>query len=139
MNAKSNACFPLPTLILILSKALKYKLLIGGGLKIFDQGIFEGNSPIPGKNGTPFASTFKGEQSGYTLENILTYDKTFGEHSFGITALQSAAGQEYNTSTMGAQNLPYETAKWYNLGTRYAHCEQHKFRRVSIAFIYGSH
>ena len=97
-------------------EGLKYKLLIGQDLQIFDQGIFEGQYTNTRKNGTPFASTFKGEQSGYTLENILTYDKTFGEHSLGITALQSAAGQEYNTSSMGAQNLPYETAKWYNLG-----------------------
>ena len=54
--------------------------------------------------------------TGYTLENIITYDKTFGEHSIGITALQSAAEQQFNSDFSGAQNLPYETAKWYNLG-----------------------
>ncbi|HZB13116.1 MAG TPA: TonB-dependent receptor [Chryseolinea sp.] len=97
-------------------KGLKYKFLLGQDLQLFDQGIFEGQFTNTRKNGTPYASTFTGEQSGYTLENIITYDKEVGEHSFGVTALQSAASQEYNTSTMAAQNLPYETAKWYNLG-----------------------
>jgi TonB-linked SusC/RagA family outer membrane protein len=99
-----------------LIEGLKYKFLLGQDLQIFDLGIFEGQFTNPRKNGSPFASIRKGERSGYTLENLLTYNKSFAEHSLGLTFLQSAAHQEGNESFMGAQNLPYETAKWYNLG-----------------------
>src|SRR6185436_7668294 len=68
------------------------------------------------KNGTPSASLDKAEQYGYTMENLLTYNKSFGEHSFGLTFLQSAAKQQYNTSNLAAANLPYETMLWNNLG-----------------------
>jgi TonB-linked SusC/RagA family outer membrane protein len=99
-----------------LIEGLKYKFLIGQDLQIFDLGIFEGQFTNTRKNGSPFASIRQAEQSGYTLENLLTYNKSFGEHALGLTFLQSAAHQEYNDSFMGAQNLPYENAKWNNLG-----------------------
>ena len=95
---------------------LKYKFLIGQDVWTRDRGIFEGQFTNPRKNGSPFGSFYQGEQTGYTLENLLTYNKSFGEHSIGLTALQSAAHQEYTESFMGAQNLPYESALWYNLG-----------------------
>jgi TonB-linked SusC/RagA family outer membrane protein len=97
-------------------EGLKYKFLLGQDLWTLDRGIFEGQFTNTRKNGSPFGSFYQGEQSGYTLENIITYDKAFGEHSIGLTGLQSAAHQEFTESFMGAQNLPYEHMKWYNLG-----------------------
>jgi len=99
-----------------LVKGLKYKLLLGQDLQIADRGVFEGQFTNTRKNGTPFASTEHYENSGWTLENIITYDKSFGEHTIGITGLQSAQENEYRYSFMGAQNLPYESAQWWNLG-----------------------
>lgn len=99
-----------------IAEGLKYKFLLGQDLWTIDRGIFEGQFTNTRKNGSPFASRLQGEQSGYTLENIITYNKSFGEHSLGLTALQSAAEQQYSETFMGAQNLPYESAKWYNLG-----------------------
>jgi TonB-linked SusC/RagA family outer membrane protein len=99
-----------------LIEGLTYKFLIGQDLQMLDRGIFEGQFTNTRKNGSPFASIFQAEQSGYTLENLLTYNKSFGEHAIGLTFLQSAAEQEFTSSFMGAQNLPYETAKWHNLG-----------------------
>ena len=97
-------------------EGLTYKFLIGQDLQMVDRGIFEGQFTNTRKNGSPFASFYQGEQSGYTLENLLTYNKSFGEHDLGLTFLQSAAEQEFTESFMGAQNLPYEQMKWYNLG-----------------------
>jgi TonB-linked SusC/RagA family outer membrane protein len=99
-----------------LMEGLTYKFLLGQDLQMLDRGIFEGQFTNTRKNGSPFASLFQAEQSGYTLENLLTYNRSFGEHALGVTLLQSAAEQKFNSSFMGAQNLPYETAKWYNLG-----------------------
>jgi hypothetical protein len=50
------------------------------------------------------------------MENLLTYNKSFGEHSLGLTFLQSAAEQKFESSTMAAANLPYESATWNNIG-----------------------
>ena len=97
-------------------EGLKYKFLLGQDWQTIQRGIFEGQFTNTRKNGSPYGSLFEGEQWGYTLENLLTYNKSFGEHTLGLTALQSAASQEYNTSNIAAQNLPYESAQWNNLG-----------------------
>ncbi len=99
-----------------LIKGLQYKFLIGKDLWNQQRGIFEGQFTNTRKNGTPSASLIKGEEDGYTLENLLTYNKSFGEHALGLTFLQSAAEQTYTYSQTAAQNLPYETALWHNLG-----------------------
>jgi TonB-linked SusC/RagA family outer membrane protein len=97
-------------------EGLKYRFLFGTDFWKRDRGIFEGQYTNTRKNGTPYASLYQGEQFGYTMENLLTYNKSFGEHALGLTALQSAAHQEFTEASMGAQNLPYEHMKWYNLG-----------------------
>jgi len=97
-------------------KGLKYKFLIGLDHYNYQRGNFEGQYTNTRKNGTPYGSLEKAEQYGYTLENLLTYTKSFGEHNLGVTALQSIAEQQYNTSNLAAANLPYETALWNNLG-----------------------
>lgn len=99
-----------------IAKGLTYKLLFGVDVQNYQQGIFEGQFTNTRKNGTPYASLFKGQQFGYTLENILTYTKSLGDHTIGATALQSAAHQEYESGSTAAANLPYETMTWNNLG-----------------------
>ena len=97
-------------------EGLKYKFLLGQDYQSFEQGIFEGQFTNTRKNGTPYASIFKAEDFGYTLENLLTYNKSFGQHDVGATMLQSVAQQNLTSSNMAAANLPYETALWHNLG-----------------------
>ncbi len=111
-----------------ITKGLTYKFLLGQDQYYQQRGIFEGQFTNTRKNGTPFGSLEKFEQSGYTLENLLTYNRAFGEHNVGVTLLQSAAEQKYQISSTAAQNLPYESAFWNRLdlgtvtsyGTNYA-------------------
>lgn len=95
---------------------LKYKFLVGQDYQYYEQGIFEGQFTNTRKNGTPYASLAKAQDFGYTLENLLTYNKSFGQHGIGATFLQSVAQQNFNSSDLAAANLPYETALWHNLG-----------------------
>jgi TonB-linked SusC/RagA family outer membrane protein len=97
-------------------KGLTYKFLLGEDLQIFERGNFEGQFTNTRKNGTPFTSLEKAKEFGYTLENLLTYNTSVGEHNIGATFLQSAAEQQYDYSIIAATNLPYETAQWHNLG-----------------------
>jgi len=97
-------------------EGLKYKFLIGLDHYNYSAGNFEGQYTNTRKNGTPSASYGKAEEYGYTMENLITYNKSFGEHSFGLTFLQSAAEQKGNFTQTTVANLPYETMLWYNLG-----------------------
>ncbi|SHL66366.1 TonB-linked outer membrane protein, SusC/RagA family [Chitinophaga jiangningensis] len=53
----------------------------------------------------------------WTVENILSYDRTFAEkHSVNVTALYSAEQQKFNTSSMAAKGIPSDAFQFYNLG-----------------------
>lgn len=95
---------------------LTYKFLFGQDLQTFQRGIFEGQFTNTRKNGTPSASLEKAQRFGYTLENLLTYKKSIGDHDIGLTFLQSAAEQTLESNAVSASNLPYESALWNNLG-----------------------
>jgi TonB-linked SusC/RagA family outer membrane protein len=97
-------------------EGLTYKFLIGQDYQYFERGIFEGQYTNTRKNGTPYASIEKAQDFGYTLENLLTYNKSIGQHALGATFLQSVAQQNFTMNSASAANLPYETAFWHNLG-----------------------
>ena len=99
-----------------LLEGLQYKFLLGQDLWNRQRGVFEGQFTNTRKNGTPFAQLEEQQEWGYTLENLLTYNKSFGEHTIGLTFLHSVAEQEFKYNQTAAQNIPYETALWYNLG-----------------------
>ena len=53
---------------------------------------------------------------GWTLENLLYYNKTIGVHSIGLTLMESA--EKYRTEGINIRgyNVVYPTSKWYDLG-----------------------
>ncbi len=54
----------------------------------------------------------------WTIENLLTYDRTFaGKHSINVVALYSAEQNKYNYSSMSAKSIPVESFQFYNLGS----------------------
>ncbi len=62
------------------------------------------------------ATVNNGEEWGYTIENLLTYDKAFGKHRFNFVGLYSIQeGQSFNTSVT-KQNITENFIQWYNLG-----------------------
>jgi TonB-linked SusC/RagA family outer membrane protein len=99
-----------------ITKGLKFKVLFGEDYQDYQRGQFQGTNTQARKNGSPAANLEKIQNFGYTLENLLTYNKTFGEHNLGLTALQSIQQQTRKQSILGATNLPYESALWNNLG-----------------------
>ena len=112
----TNRVFTSAYLDAAIIKGLKFKVLFGQDYQAYERGNFEGQWTNVRKNGTPAASLETVQEFGYTLENLLTYNKSFGEHSLGLTALQSAQQQTRTSTNLAASNLPYETALWYNLG-----------------------
>ncbi len=96
---------------------LKYKLLGGVDVRYVDRGVFDGTFTNVQKNGLPGAQYQNQANQGYTVENLLTYNKTIGAHNLGATFLQSVQGNKYENHQTAVQGLPYESQLWYNLNT----------------------
>lgn len=53
----------------------------------------------------------------WTVENLLTYDRTFaGKHTLNVLALYSAERNKYNRSSVAAKDIPSDAFQFYNLG-----------------------
>ena len=48
----------------------------------------------------------------YTLDNLLYYDRTIGEHTFGLTLLQSQTGYTQETSNITGNGVPLSSQLW---------------------------
>ena len=51
------------------------------------------------------------------VENILSYDKSFGEHDFSLVGLFSAQTSRDESSSLSAQGIPITRSTFYALGT----------------------
>ncbi|MEQ9443205.1 MAG: TonB-dependent receptor [Cyclobacteriaceae bacterium] len=54
--------------------------------------------------------------SNFTLDNIISYQKTVGDHDFTITGVQSTFQERIETMNSRTDNLPYNSL-WYAMGT----------------------
>jgi TonB-linked SusC/RagA family outer membrane protein len=101
-----------------IAEGLKYKFLIGPDVRYYTNGYFEGQYTNPRKNGTPYARYRNEISTGWTMENLFTYNKTLGsDHSLGLTFLQSMQRQNWEWHETSVEGLPYEKQLWYNLST----------------------
>ncbi|MBV7532124.1 TonB-dependent receptor [Chitinophaga sp. sic0106] len=76
------------------------------------QGVNSVNATTESSAGVSNSQTYH-----WTVENILSYDRTFAEkHSVNVTALYSAEQQKFNTSSMAAKGIPSDAFQFYNLG-----------------------
>lgn len=68
----------------------------------------------PGQGNT--ASVNNAEGYGYTLENILTYDKTIGKHKFTLTGLYSYQEDHSHNTFVSKDSIDEDFIQFYNLG-----------------------
>ncbi|WP_338874961.1 TonB-dependent receptor [Spirosoma sp. SC4-14] len=95
---------------------LKYRVNFGPDFTINRYGRFIGSLTNARKGGDPQASSSNNFGFNYTLENVVTYNKKFGDHNFGITGLQSIQRDNYEAYGINVQGVPAETQQFYNLG-----------------------
>jgi TonB-linked SusC/RagA family outer membrane protein len=100
-----------------LLKDLKYRVNIGLDYRQDEFGQFLGSN-TPFRNGAiNDAVVENGDAWGYTIENLLIYDKTFKEkHKFNFTALYSAQEEQGNSSRTQVQGVFADYVQFYNLG-----------------------
>ncbi len=97
---------------------LKYRVNLGLDFIQGNNGNYTGegvNNSNPATEST--AGISNSQTYHWTIENILSYDKTFAQkHNVSITALYSAEQQKYNSSSMSAKDIQSQEFQFYNLG-----------------------
>ncbi|WP_449398538.1 SusC/RagA family TonB-linked outer membrane protein [Chryseobacterium wanjuense] len=96
---------------------LKYRLNIGLDYRTANSGNYTGVG-VFNTNPQDLSSAGRGNNQTYhwVLENLLTYDRTFGKHKVNAVGLYSAEGNRFTSSYMSARNVPADFFQYYNLG-----------------------
>lgn len=97
---------------------LKYRINLGLDYIQFNNGGYTGQGVGDGLNPNTVSSASVDNRSTYhwTLENILTYDRSFGKHTINAVALYSAEQSKYTRSQMSGQDIPADAFEFYNIG-----------------------
>jgi len=99
-------------------EGLSYKINFGPDIRNYRRGQFRSSLTNDNRGGPADAELENTEDIGYTLENIVNYNKSFGErHGLNVTLLQSVQSSRYERHYTAVANLPYESQTFYNIGT----------------------
>jgi len=99
-------------------QGLTYKLNFGPDFRHWREGVYiDGTSSLKvnanGSAGTNYARLQNRRDLSWTVDNIITYDRTFAaKHKVGATLLQTASSWDYETSSMSANNIPKPSFLW---------------------------
>lgn len=99
-------------------EGLKYRANVGLNYRTTNGGAYTGEGVFSSEAGTPStASINNSSHTQWTVENLLTYDRTFAEkHNVNVVGLYSVEQINYNSSHVSALNIPDDKFQFYNLG-----------------------
>jgi TonB-dependent starch-binding outer membrane protein SusC len=99
-------------------QGLSYRINVGLNYRTVDNGAYTGTGITSTNATTPSVATIGHSVSlNKTIENLLTYDRTFSDkHHLTLTGLYSAEQDDYNSSNISAQSVPNDQFQFYNLG-----------------------
>lgn len=101
-------------------KGLRYRFNIGPDYRHFRSGQYiDKNSVTRLGAGTSYANLSNTREFSWTLDNLITYNNSFGKHNVGITLLQTASKYDKETSSMSAVGIERPERLWnaFNKGT----------------------
>lgn len=93
-----------------------FKSQIGPDFRFYRAGMFLDASSATRAGSTNYARRQDTRNFSWTFDNMITYNKKFGEHSVGITLLQSASKSNVEGSSMSENNVYMPSFKWNNMG-----------------------
>lgn len=97
---------------------LIFRVNAGPDIRYRRSGNFRASQTNTNRGGPASASIENEVDFGYTIENILNYNKTLKDvHSFQATLLQSIQGLRNEQHSSEVSNLPYETQLFYDIGS----------------------
>ncbi|WP_241739052.1 SusC/RagA family TonB-linked outer membrane protein [Pontibacter beigongshangensis] len=99
-------------------EGLKYRTNLGLNYRHSQTGTFTGEGINAVTPTTPSSGTLSNSVTAdWTIENILTYDRTFAQkHNINIVGLYSASQTRFNRSHILGRNIPSDAFQFYNLG-----------------------
>src|SRR5690606_465978 len=102
-------------------KGLRYRVNFGPDYYHNRNGRFAGANSVNRGGGEPGStSEARLDQTtrfSWTLYNLIYYDRSFDKHNMGLTLLQSATYNRTETQGMTANDLPWESQKWYQMNS----------------------
>jgi TonB-linked SusC/RagA family outer membrane protein len=98
-------------------EGLKFHLDLGGNFRTSNGGNYTGegvfNILATAVSTAAISNTLS---TNWTVQNLLTYDRTFGKHQINAVAMYSAEETRYNRSQVSAKDIPSDAFQFYNLG-----------------------
>lgn len=100
-----------------LTDNLNWRVNFGPDLTFFRRGQFRGAETQAKQGSSADAGTWQDRTFAYTLDNILSYRRTLGDHRFDGTLLYSIQQQRTEEDSAYVTGLPYESQWFYDLGS----------------------
>lgn len=98
-------------------KGLKYRVNLGLNYRSTKGGVLTGEGINSSTADTPSTASLEHtETTNWAIENLITYDRTFGKHQLNIVGMYSAEETVYTKSHIAARDIPAEYLQYYNLG-----------------------
>lgn len=98
-------------------EGLKYRVNLGLNYRSSKGGAFTGEGVNSSTATTPStASLSHSETTNWTVENLLSYDRTFGKHQLNVVGMFSAEETLYTRSRLSGKDIPAEYFQYYNIG-----------------------
>jgi len=99
-------------------EGLKLHTNIGADFRMTNGGSYTGEGVFATNATTPSSATIINSlNTHWTIENLLTYDRTFaGKHQVNAVAMYSSEQTKYNRSQISATDIPSDAFQFYNLG-----------------------
>lgn len=93
-------------------KGLRYRLNFGPDLSYYRDGVYIDANSVANGGSTNFASLANNKTFSYTLDHLLYYDRTIGEHAIGVTLLASQTSYTQETSSISGNGVPLPSQLW---------------------------
>ncbi|SHE61524.1 TonB-linked outer membrane protein, SusC/RagA family [Arenibacter palladensis] len=101
-----------------ISPELKWTTTFGPDIRYRRRGQFRGSLTNDNRGGPGDASIEHNDNFGYTLENLLTFNKSITDNqNLKVTLLQSIQKSRQENSYTAVANIPYESQQFYNMGS----------------------
>ncbi len=99
-------------------EGLKYRTNLGLNYRQSHGGAYTGEGINSATLTTPSTASISNSHTyDWTIENMLTYDRTFaGKHNVNVVGLYSASQSRFNSSRIAARDIPADAFQFYNLG-----------------------
>ncbi len=93
-------------------KGLRYRMNFGPDISQYENGAYIDSKSVANGGSTSWASVNNEKRFSYTLDHLLYYDKSIGDHTFGLTLLQSQTAYKLNGQSVTGNGVPLESQRW---------------------------